>query len=92
MNNRIIVLQIKVKSLKLNLSETSCGFCSNAAINLEFSIALNSLKDLKAQSLEFQQIFYSSYRCPNLVLNFLKLFKLKTSDQCDIVSGTAEQL
>ena len=35
---------------------------------------------VKAQSLEFKQIFYSSFRCPNFVLNFFELFKLKTSD------------
>ena len=47
-------------------------------MNLKFSCAL---KQLKAQSLEFKRIFYSSFRCPNLVLNFFELFKLKTSNQ-----------
>ena len=58
-------------------SETGCGFCSSNVINLKFSFAL---KQLKAQSLEFKQIFYSSFRCPNLVLNFFELFELNTSD------------
>ena len=46
-------------------------------MNLKFSFAL---KQLKVQSLELKQIFYSSFRCPNFVLNFFELFKLKTSD------------
>ena len=63
LNNRIVVSQIKVIILnKFNFSEIGCGFCSSAVINLKFSFAL---KQLKAQSLEFKQIFYSSFRCPN---------------------------
>ena len=46
-------------------------------MNLKFSFAL---KQLKAQSLEFKEIFYSSFRYPDFVLNFFELFKLKTSD------------
>ena len=65
----------------------SCAMCERRVLGRErsrgrtveqFSFAL---KQLKAQSLEFKRTFYSSFRCPNLVLNFFELFKLKTSNK-----------
>ena len=69
-----LFLCVPCQTVNLQLIST---LISADVVNLKFSFAL---KQLKGQSLEFKQVFYSSFRSPNFVLNFFELFKLKTSD------------